>query len=340
METQEIKQNIKLGAFVLTGIFLFGVALFFIGSESTLFNRTFTVSAVFRNIEGLKEGDKVWLSGVKIGSVKHVQIVAEGRVVVALALRDKQNQFIKEDATAFVGSDGLVGNKIVVIRPGNASAIIQDNDTINTFSPTDTQELINIAKDVGSNTRSLTDDLRLITARINKGDGIIGELLHDGPLSNDLRLAVASLRAAGENTNKATADLTAMIGKINSGNGLMTKLISDSTYAESFEQALANVAEAGKNSRDMTQDLKEVISKLNNQDNAISVLLTDTTFANKLRGTLENAESASIKLDENMEAMQHNFLLRGYFKKQKKNEEKNEASSAKVARPQSGTENP
>ena len=71
----------------------------------------------------------------------------------------------------------------------------------------------------------------------------------------------------------------------------------------------------------MTEELKEVISNLNNKNNAIGVLLTDTTFANKLRETLENAESASVKLDENMEAMQHNFLLRGYFKKQKKNEE-------------------
>jgi phospholipid/cholesterol/gamma-HCH transport system substrate-binding protein len=320
METQELKQNIKLGAFVISGVILFIIALFYVGSESAFFNKTFTVSAVFRNIEGLKEGDKVWLSGVQIGTVKDVQIVAEGKVVVALSLRDKQNKFIRKDATASVGSDGLVGNKIVVIRPGNSGAIIQDNDTINTFSPTDTQELINIAKDVGSNTRSLTDDLRLITARINQGDGIVGELLNDGPLSRDLRLAIASLRAAGENTNQATQDLKHMLGEINSGDGLMAKLITDSTYSETFEQALNNVAEAGRNSRLMTEDLKEVMSKLNNKDNAIGVLLTDTTFANKLRETLENAESASVKLDENMEAMQHNFLLRGYFRKQEKKE--------------------
>lgn len=321
METQELKQNIKLGAFVLLGIALFAVALFYIGSESTFFNKTFTVSAVFRNIEGLKEGDKVWLSGVKIGTVKDVQIVAEGKVVVAMSLRNKQNEFIKKDATAFVGSDGLVGNKIVVIRPGNERTVIQDNDTINTFSPTDTQELINIAKDVGSNTRSLTDDLRLITARINQGEGIMGELLNDGPLSKDLRIAVASLRAAGENTNQATHDLKQMLTEINSGDGLMTKLINDSTYSDKFEQTLSNLAAAGENSRAMTADLKQVIARFNDKNNAIGVLLADTTFANKLRETLQNAESASAKLDENMDAMQHNFLLRGYFKKQKKNEQ-------------------
>jgi phospholipid/cholesterol/gamma-HCH transport system substrate-binding protein len=325
MENHEFRQNIKLGAFVLGGLFLFALTLFYVGKENSFFNKTFTVSAVFKNIEGLKEGDKVWLSGVKIGTVKHVQIVAEGKVIVALSLRDKQNEFIKRNATAFIGSDGLVGNKIVVIRPGNSPTIIQDNDTINTFSPTDTQELINIAKDVGSNTRSLTDDLKLISARINRGEGIVGELLHEGPLSNDLRQAIVSLRSAGENTNQATHDLKKMISQINSGNGLVTKLITDSTYANTFERALNNVAEVGKNSKIMSEDLKAVISKFNDGNNAIGVLLTDTTFANKLRVTLGNAQSASVKLDENMKALQHNFLLRGYFRKQKKAEQtKNE----------------
>ena len=318
METDDLKQNIKLGAFVVTGVLLFLIALFYIGRENTLFNRTFTISAVFKNIEGLKEGDKVWLSGVKIGTVKHVQIVSEGQVVVAMALRDKQNEFIKQNATAFIGSDGLVGNKIVVIRPGNAAAIVQDNDTINTFSPTDTQELINIAKDVGANTRSLTDDIKGITARIHKGEGLVGELLSDGPISHDLRDVVHSLKSAGENTNRATADLTKMIAQINTGDGLATKLISDTTYAYTFEQALNSVAAAGSNTKAMTEELRVVISKLNSNNNAVGVLLADTAFANQLKVTLTNAESASAKLDSNMLALKHNFLLRGYFRKQEK----------------------
>jgi phospholipid/cholesterol/gamma-HCH transport system substrate-binding protein len=113
-----------------------------------------------------------------------------------------------------------------------------------------------------------------------------------------------------------------MIEKINSGEGLVTKLIQDSSYAQTFETALNNVGEVGKNSKIMSEDLKAVISKFNDKNNAVGVLLTDTTFANKLRVTLGNAESASVKLDENMEALQHNFLFRGYFKKQKKAEAK------------------
>ena len=318
MDNKEYKQNIRLGIFVVAGMILFLVSIFYIGSERNIFNKTFTVSAVFRNVEGLTEGDNVWLSGVKIGTVKNVTIISEGKVVVSLSLKNKQNEFIKEDATAFIGSDGLVGNKIVIIRPGSGRKSIHDHDTINSLSPTDTQDLINIAKDVGSNTRSLTDDLKLITAKINKGQGIVGELLNEGELSRDLRETVDALRMASRNTNQATVDLKQLVSEINTGQGLVTKLIKDSTYATTFNTALQNVAEVGVNAKQMSEDLKEVVSKFNDEDNAIGVLLSDSTFANKLRITLNNAQSASVKLDQNMEALRHNFLFRGYFRKQEK----------------------
>ena len=215
-----------------------------------------------------------------------------------------------------------MGSKIVVVRPGSAREAIHDNDTINSFSPTDTQELINIAKDVGSNTRSLTDDLKLITARINKGQGVVGELLHEGELSRDLRETIDALRMASNNTNQATVDLKKLVAEVNGGDGLVTKLIKDSTYAATFSNALQNVAEVGVNAKAMSQDLREVVSKFNDEDNAIGVLLADSTFASKLRVTLNNAQSASAKLDQNMEALRHNFLLRGYFKKQQKAQQK------------------
>lgn len=322
METQNIKQDIKLGAFALIGVLLFLIALYYLGREGNLFNKTFTVSAIFKNVEGLKEGDNVWLSGVKIGMVKNVQIVSEGKVVVILSLKDKKNKFIKKNATAFVGSDGLVGNKIVVIRPGDADKIIHENDTINAVSPTDTQELLNIFREVGTNTRSVTDDLKLISARLNRGEGLFGELLRDGPISKDLRQTIAALKATGENTTKLTEDANKVLDKINHGDGLITKLITDTTYAKTFENTLKDISKVGANSKKMSEDLQAVIAKMNNSDNAVGVLLTDTAFAHQLKGTMGNVRSASVKLDENMEALKHNFLLRGYFKKQKKTEER------------------
>lgn len=318
MDAPEVRQNIKLGAFVAGGVLLFITTIFFVGSQNNIFNRTFSISAVFKNIEGLKEGDNVWLSGVKIGTVKNVRIIKEGRVLVTLTLKDKQNEFIRKDATAYIGSDGLVGNKIVVIRTGASPEIIQDNDTINSFSPPDTQELIAIAKDVGENARSITVDLKAIAEKLGKGQGVVGELLNEGPLASDFRQAVHAIKATGENTAKASAELTSLVHEMKNGNGLLPTLISDSSYASTFKGALVNVKKVSQNASVVAADLQKLTSKINSKDNAIGVLLADTAFAHKLQHTLGNAESASAKLDDNMDAMQHNFLLRGYFKKKKK----------------------
>ncbi len=322
MENSDVKRNIKLGAFVVGGIVIFLASVFYMGREGNMFNKTFTVSAIFKNVEGLKEGDNVWLSGVKIGTVKKVQIVSEGKVIVSFSLKDKQNEFIKKDATAYVGSDGLVGSKIVVIRPGSAPKIIQDNDTINALSPTDTQELFNIAKEVGVNARSISNDLRLISERLNKGEGVFGELLKDGPFAMDLRKTMLALKATGENTDRISEDAKRIMNEINYGDGLISKLINDTTYAVTFDSTLQNIARVGENSKVMSEDLQRIVKKINSSDNAVGVLLTDTAFAHKLRGTMDNAAAASVKLDDNMEALQHNFLLKGYFRRQKKAEEK------------------
>lgn len=331
MEKKEVTQQIKLGAFVLAGLGLFLAAVFLIGSENNVFSRTFTVSAVFRNVEGLKPGDNVWLSGVKIGTVSDVKIISEGKVVVDLALKENQNRFIQADAVASIGSDGLVGSKIVVIRPGRSNETVSDEDTLNTVSPTDTQDILNLARDVGENTRSLTSDLRTIASRISEGKGIVGELLTDGALAQELRSTISNLRTTGRNTARASEELHTLISDLRTGTGLVPNLISDTTYVNTFENALANIEKVSVNAGQVSEELEQLAQNIDSKDNALGVLLSDSVVADQLKTTIENAAQASHKLDENMEALQHNFLFRGYFRKQERRAERDarEAASSK-----------
>lgn len=331
MEKKEIAQQVKLGAFVLAGLCLFLAAVFLIGSENNVFSRTFTVSAVFRNVEGLKPGDNVWLSGVKIGTVSDVKIISEGEVVVDLALKENQNRFIQTDAVASIGSDGIVGSKIVVIRPGRSNTTVSDEDTLNTLSPTDTQDILNLARDVGENTRSLTSDLRTIASRISEGKGVVGELLTDGTIAQELRSAIANLRATGRNTARASEELHTLIAELRTGSGLLPNLISDTTYVETFEKAMTNIEKVSVNAGQVSAELKELAANIDSNDNALGVLLTDSIVADHLKTTIENAAQASHKLDENMEALQHNFLFRRYFRRQERRAERaaEEAASSK-----------
>lgn len=328
MKSKEIEQSVKLGIFVLTGLVLFAAGVFLVGSENNVFNKTFTTNAIFKNVEGLKEGDNVWLSGVKIGTVKAVRIIKEGKVVVTLSLKEDQNRFIRKDATAFIGSDGLVGSKIVVIRPGQSAVPIQDSDTIGALSPADTQDLINIARDVGDNTRSLTTDLRMLSQRIREGRGIVGELMVDGKFSDDLRASVRQMRETTEQTAKASQQLQSMMYKLNNGDGLVNRIATDTTLSRAFDQTLSNVRAVSQNAAQMSESLQDITRKLNDSDNAIGTLLADTVLADRVKETVENAASASEKLDENMTALQHNFLFRRYFRKKAKREEREEEESA------------
>jgi phospholipid/cholesterol/gamma-HCH transport system substrate-binding protein len=240
-------------------------------------------------------------------------------------LKDKQNQFIKHDATAFIGSDGLVGNKIVVIRPGTSPQVLQDTDTLGAFSPADTQDLINIARDVGENTRSLTHDLQALTKKIADGQGIVGELMQDGPLAHDIRAVVDGFKSTSSQTARASQDLAAVMYKLNNGDGLMNALASDTTLPIVFDETLRNVKEVSRNSAEMSKTIGRLVARMNNGNNAIGLLLADTVFANQLK-------SASFKLDENMEALRHNIFLRGYFRKKEKQAKKNkEATQGEAA---------
>lgn len=320
MEEDETRQRVKLGIFVVAGVVIFIVATIFLGSASNVFSKTFAVSAIFKNVEGLKEGDKVWLSGVQIGTISKVRIVVIGEVVVSMALKEMQNEFIRSNATASIGSDGLIGNRIVVIQPGNSAQAIHDGDTINAVSPADTQELINIAKEIGENTRTITLDLKAISGKINKGEGIIGELVNDGKFSQELRLTVHNLKTTGENTTKASAELSKLVYNLQHGEGLLPTMISDTSLTKTFQQTMANVKKVSTNAKNMSASLDSVVTKMNHGDNALGVILADTAFAHMLQRSMGSAESAAFKADENMEALKHSFLTRGYFKKKAKNE--------------------
>jgi phospholipid/cholesterol/gamma-HCH transport system substrate-binding protein len=93
---------------------------------------------------------------------------------------------------------------------------------------------------------------------------------------------------------------------------------------------LANIERVSVNAGKVSESLQVLASRINDQDNALGVLLADSLVADQLKSTIENAAQASHKLDENMEALRHNFLFRSYFRKQEKREARaREAASSK-----------
>ncbi|MFA7229257.1 MAG: MlaD family protein [Melioribacteraceae bacterium] len=177
---KEITNKIRLGIFVSMGIVLFILGIYFIGEKQQLFRSTFRISGVFKDVAGLQAGNNVRFSGINVGTVENISIVSDTTVRVEVLIDESTRKFIKKDAVASIGSEGLMGNKILIISPGKWGKIgIENNDTVQTEQPIDIDDVLISLKTTIDNTSNITNDLSKITYNIQSGEGAIGKLLMD-----------------------------------------------------------------------------------------------------------------------------------------------------------------
>jgi phospholipid/cholesterol/gamma-HCH transport system substrate-binding protein len=79
--------------------------------------------------------------------------------------------------------------------------------------------------------------------------------------------------------------------------------------------------QAANNANTFTNSLNKAGGKLNTTDNALGELLNDPKGAEQVKDILINLHQSTALLNEDLKALQNNFLLKGYFKKQAKAKE-------------------
>ena len=187
--------KIRLGIFITIGIAVFLVGVYFIGERQQLFRSTFRVCGVFKDVAGLQAGNNVRLSGINVGTVENVNIVSDVSVRVDIQIDESIRKFIKKDAVASIGSEGLMGNKVLIINPGTGEKPeIEDNDTVETLQPTNMDEVMVSLKTTMDNATNITNNLSEISGSIQSGNGIIGRLIMDKSLAQNFDSSMADLR--------------------------------------------------------------------------------------------------------------------------------------------------
>ena len=254
----------KLGMFVLIGLFVFTITIYLVGKQKNLFGSTFQLKAIFKTVSGLQAGNNVRFSGINIGTVKDIELVTDSSVMVVLVIKKNVQQFIKTDASASIGSDGLMGDKVLTISPGNGiSTTVKNNDIIASKSPIEMADVM------------------------------------------------SSLKTSVDNAGVITAQLAQFSYKVNNGNGALNKLISDEGFSNSLKTTMTNLQTS-------TNEFAQFTTNLN-----------DGKLGVKLDSTMSNLQAGTKGLSDNMDAVKNSFLLRGYFKKQKKAEAKKQADLKK-----------
>jgi phospholipid/cholesterol/gamma-HCH transport system substrate-binding protein len=208
-------------------------------------------------VSGLKVGNNVRFSGINIGTVDEIELITDTSVMVELVIRKKYQEFIKTDARASIGSDGLMGDKVLTITPGISTGNI-------------------------TRIRVKEDDLIASKNAIEMED------------------VMSSVKTSVDNAGIITTQLAEFTYKMNNGNGALSKLISDQEFANSIKSTLTNLQTS-------SNEFAQFTTKIN-----------DGKFSEKLDSTMSNIQGATKGLNENMQAAQHNILLKGFFKKKKK----------------------
>lgn len=204
--------KMKLGIFVTLSVTAFIAGIYLIGQRQQLFSNTFQISGIFKDISGLQIGNNVRFSGINVGIIDDIQQITDSTVKVDMLINDDSRKFIKKNAKAIIGSDGLMGNKLILIIPGAPGMVMLSNDDIiETIQPITMDDILFKIKVSSDNAANITDNLSAITQNIRDGKGTIGKLFMDSTMGENVDQALVSIKqgAGGfkQNMNAASNNI-------------------------------------------------------------------------------------------------------------------------------------
>ncbi|SNR45908.1 MlaD family protein [Flavobacterium sp. ov086] len=186
----------KLGMFVSVGLLLFIMAVYFIGKQKNLFGSTFHISSRFKTVSGLEVGNNVRFSGINVGTIEEIRLINDSSVVVSMVLKDEVREFIKTDARASIGSDGLMGDKVLTITPGTKSKkIIENNGAIASIDGIEMNDIMKSVKKSVDNVGVISDELAIFSHSMNNGNGALARLVRDDKMANSVSNTLSNLES-------------------------------------------------------------------------------------------------------------------------------------------------
>lgn len=348
--SNESSNNWKLGVFVTAGILLFITAIYFIGVNRNLFGSNFVLRSEFKNVSGLKQGSTVRLSGINIGTVSKIDFVSDSLVLVKLLIKEDVQKYIKTDAVASIASDGLMGDKVLIISPGMASTTtVKDNDMIVSYKTIEIDDIFSSVKKSADNTKAITDQLVEFSAKMNNKNSLLTKIMTNKDFAARIDKTVENLQMSSKelaqftskmndkngtaakiftdtkwadnieksisNLQKSTGEITLFTSKLNDKNNILSQLSSNDTLAMSLDKTVRNLEKS-------SDDFIKFTSKINNDENVLSKLINNPKLGRSVDSTIINIEKGAGELKEIEAAAKNNFLLRGYFNKKKKEAKK------------------
>jgi len=313
--------NLKLGGFILAGLFVLILSFYFIGKNQHLFGTKFKLRARFANLNGLIEGNNVLYAGIQAGTVSSIMLVNDTTIEVTLLIDKAVRPHIHQRSVASIGTEGLMGNKIVNIMPAPGYfPPVNDGDLLSSRQVVNTDEMLQTLSRTNQNIAGISEALKVSVLRINQSK--LMALLDDPAIGNRLKSALKNIDGITAKANHLADNLNKVVNDVRAGKGLAGSLLGDTLPAADLRASLTNVRQFTKNTQKLTNDLDDLVNQIHADlatgKGSLHLLLRDSVTADRIRKSLDNIEQGTDGFNQNMEALKHNFLFKGYFKDQAK----------------------
>jgi phospholipid/cholesterol/gamma-HCH transport system substrate-binding protein len=295
-----------VGVFVLVGLALFTVGLFMIGDRQMAFAKKFIVYTEFRKITGLQPGAIVRVSGAKAGSIKQIlpPNTPSAKFRVKLEITEDLHQLVRTDSLATIETEGLVGGSYLGIGTGtDAAPPVAPNATIAGREPFDIadlmQQMSDTIKTVNNTIDAMKDDLQRAVVAIADTVGSANTLITD--VSADVKKMSASGATIG-------SDVAQIADGIRNGKGTIGKLVNDDELYNHATAIAKQVEDIAANAKQVVENAKKTLEGVQSKDGPVQGMTAN------VKQTMDDARAAMAGFADNMDALRHNFLLRGFFK--------------------------
>lgn len=313
----ETNRNIKLGFFMIAGTILLISALYLIGSKQNVFGSTFRVSAVFYNVSGLMTGHNVRFAGIDVGTVEKIEIISDTSVKVIMVIDDDARQHIRKNAIASIGTDGLMGNKLVNINASQEMAEpLEEGDVLRTLRPIEMDEAMRTLNTTNENLKAITVNLKSITEKISLSNSL-WSLLMDTVVAENVKTSIVNIKIMSEQSAKITGDLSRITEDVKNGKGIGS-IITDTTLSSRVNQTVVKLDQLSDTAAIITGDISSITRDLREGKGTFGVLLTDTMLIHHLNQSMKKIDKGSSLLNEDLEALRHSWPFKRYFKKKEK----------------------
>jgi phospholipid/cholesterol/gamma-HCH transport system substrate-binding protein len=324
--------NIKLGVFVLGGLLFLIVLLYMIGKNRNMFGNNYVLKTRFENVQGLVPGNNVRFAGIQAGTVKRIKILNDTVIEVTMIIDTKMKDVIRKNALASIGTDGLVGNKVVNIIPvKQPAALAEENDLLPSKKSIDTEDMLQKLARTNNDIGIIASELKTTIQRFNQSNAL-WTLLNDESIPQNFRASVAKIRTTTEKANNVAVTLDGIIADIKKGKGNVGMILQDSSLALNLNTAILKINKVGDEADSLATAINNMVADIrydvNDGKGTVNALLNDSLMLTKLNRSLDNIQKGTDGFNQNMEALKHNILFRGYFKKlEKKKKAANEAAT-------------